>query len=1345
MTDRSPKLHVFNQLGETICLVGQEIPRFGILQGFQINHGDYRDHRQGPHEKDIERLRPVFLAALWTFVGCSKFTFTPAHSGRFAADLYPLTGECLFEDGLLKFQAEKHSQLTVVTLDGVIRFDPPGVSLRAIYTIPSYLHPPLIATVEQRLIEKDASEPAQSSLDNQSEGSPSPYNLSLTATQPSLSDLDLDKLVSSYAPPNTEHFLFMPSDYDIELSGRTGAGPFGPLQGTLSLRAPAISATPQGEIPGVLLMVNGACANGWLRCQILDGKANARIQINDNSLKLVLAAESPNEFVEWWVERSQYAGRPVRIRVKRWELSLTIDGDDIAGEIIGQGIHDGLLPSQKPGTYCATFTGQRIAIPVRRLRELIMHEPVDGTWQTPPRSLGTVDLTQVGSSISGSFTARNGGHITGRRKGRRIDFTWKGKKRQSGWAWCRLMSDGTTLAGMLFRTGSTHGGESVLATMEPFSFLSRYVFTEKDRMELSFLGKDIARGGKFRLAFAILEEALSLYRRDRDDLSLDAMTRTLSLVSETSLLTYLLNSYLQAGDYEKLLAKLEEAAEVGTLLNPNEQLFSRLRSTNVKLNKAITKQTTYLQYIEQNLSLIDQLLASGCIGIVYRFDEASGGWIITEVNPNSPAQHAGLRPGDMLVAIDGQSTSDLKITQIMRLLKGREGTDVKLLTERQGMAQEKNLTRSRWPGLSETRPLEIENLRRKQRHLIAMVRCYMLSFASGLDNYSTKARQKETDVAGLAQTFAIFLTSSSKVIEEILAQAYPLLEKAFAGHERLVQLARPGFFMADYDALHPGYYDLFLENDRKLYDEINATDKLCSPDKDLFYEHLKLVCLASLIAELRGEASLYIALDEGSPYARQMAQAREAASGLAHFLERWRARLINDSDKLTALEMGEPLFNKLVRLLVNWGGSEAALVISEQARARAFIDLLYDRGAGENSPANKRITRAPVSSVITAPPPKLEQIRQFAQAQRATIVEYFLTDDARPELLIWVVPPEGGIFFAKADPTPLLPAGQSYIAQFSWVSRGTAHLEREFFLDDVAQASDMDKARLSHLSEVLVRPVEHLLPPESGARVIFIPYRSLFLAPFCALSDADGTHLIDRYVITIAPSIQLLELIQARQTGASKPSRREALVIGNPEMPALPTSWTESGGRLPRLPGAEREARAVADILGVEPLLGAAATKSRVMKLMPGRQLIHFATHGSIDDLSGAGIPGVLALSALGSAAEGDSFLTSREIMGLRLRADLVVLSACQSGLGRLTGDGVVGLSRAFIAAGASSVIVSLWRVWDDSTADLMIDFYKRYCGGQDKAWALRESMLAMKKSDDRPSVWAPFTIVGID
>jgi CHAT domain-containing protein len=177
---------------------------------------------------------------------------------------------------------------------------------------------------------------------------------------------------------------------------------------------------------------------------------------------------------------------------------------------------------------------------------------------------------------------------------------------------------------------------------------------------------------------------------------------------------------------------------------------------------------------------------------------------------------------------------------------------------------------------------------------------------------------------------------------------------------------------------------------------------------------------------------------------------------------------------------------------------------------------------------------------------------------------------------------------------------------------------------------------------------------------------------------------------------------------------------------------------LSSLPDAEEEAKAIASLLNTKALIGNQATKLAIIQQMPKARIIHLATHGLMHNEQG-----LKSAIALAPSGQDNGLLTAEEILNLKLNAELVVLSACNTGRGKITGDGVIGLSRSLIRAGVPSVIVSLWSVPDSPTASLMTEFYRQLQHNPDKAQALRQAMLSTMKQHPDPRDWAAFTLIG--
>ncbi|MCA1991151.1 MAG: CHAT domain-containing protein, partial [Coleofasciculus sp. S288] len=281
------------------------------------------------------------------------------------------------------------------------------------------------------------------------------------------------------------------------------------------------------------------------------------------------------------------------------------------------------------------------------------------------------------------------------------------------------------------------------------------------------------------------------------------------------------------------------------------------------------------------------------------------------------------------------------------------------------------------------------------------------------------------------------------------------------------------------------------------------------------------------------------------------------------------------------------------------------------------------------------------------------------------------------------------------------------------------------------QSSRAKKPHLTELHELLIAPISDLLPTNPQAPVVFVPQQELFLVPFPALQDREGKYLIEKHTILTTPAIRVLQsTYQRRHQLSGEAQAQQVLVVGNPN--PMPEGFKP-------LPYSENEAVDIARLLNTTPLIGKDATEPAIERQLSNARLIHLATHGQFDDR--VPLKGAIALAPAGEKYDG--LLTAEEIMQYRLNAELVVLSACNTGRGQITGDGVIGLTRTLIAAGVPSVIVSLWSVPDESTTTLMIEFYRNYVQNPDKAQALRQAMLTTMESFPDPENWAAFTLVG--
>jgi CHAT domain-containing protein/tetratricopeptide (TPR) repeat protein len=422
-----------------------------------------------------------------------------------------------------------------------------------------------------------------------------------------------------------------------------------------------------------------------------------------------------------------------------------------------------------------------------------------------------------------------------------------------------------------------------------------------------------------------------------------------------------------------------------------------------------------------------------------------------------------------------------------------------------------------------------------------------------------------------------------------------------------------------------------------------------------------------------------------------------------------------DDLKISTFEDHAQTIRDLQWTLAALGNTDAALEAAERGRARALAEALL---------------RTPGRTQRAGAPPRLDEMRRFAERLHVTLVVYSIVSDPRaavmkdewlPEIFIWVVPGDRwrDLAFHRSGPV-VRPELTTFLTE--------AHGQHEHFM----QSDDLDTVEemLRLFDTVLIEPITGALPSDPGETVILVPDRQLFVVPFAALADREGKRLIERHTIAVTPSIHTL-LLNPELTRGSLRGTGEALVVGNPAT------------HLPPLPHAEQEARLIATTLGATPLIGPEATRSAVVAAMPGKRILHFATHGVFDPLDAASFYGALVFAP---DDDGAALLKAEDIAAMQLDAEMAVMSACDSGQGCLAAEGLLGLSRAFLIARVPTIIATLWKIPDDATALLMPHFYEELDSPQhrgNQARALRQAMLATMKIYESPRDWAGFILIG--
>ena len=492
------------------------------------------------------------------------------------------------------------------------------------------------------------------------------------------------------------------------------------------------------------------------------------------------------------------------------------------------------------------------------------------------------------------------------------------------------------------------------------------------------------------------------------------------------------------------------------------------------------------------------------------------------------------------------------------------------------------------------------------------------------------------------------------------------------------------------------------------------------------------------VVALRQRASARAALGDE-------AAARSDITGALKRVEEVRAQLVpTDFFKQGFTRTLDSLYSDAIALNVGAHADATALEVAELARSRAFLDLLATR-AIEPTDASSVVRGSPgqvagmagLRSHVTAPPASAGDLVTSAKRLGSTFVLYWVADDT---LTVWTITPDGSV---RASQVNVLRSRLEALVKATIAGGPSA-----------TKIPGTNAWR--ELYDLLIQPIRNALPRSTGSLLTIVPHGPLVSLSFAALKDAQGRYLLEDYAIHYAPAGSLFTFTSAARVPFGRTG--DMLVVVDPSLPARSRLDTP----LARLPGARAEAAAIAKLVPASRtmiLRDTLATESRVRTAADGKAILHFATHAVVRDDDPFG--SFLALSAASSdGAESDGVLTAQDIYGWNLHADLVVLSACRSGSGHITGDGVATFSRAFIYAGTPSLVVSLWDVADEPTNRLLPSFYRAWFSGQSKARALRGAQLQLLRDlragkvqlqtaagpvtlPEDPVLWAGFVLIG--
>ena len=480
-----------------------------------------------------------------------------------------------------------------------------------------------------------------------------------------------------------------------------------------------------------------------------------------------------------------------------------------------------------------------------------------------------------------------------------------------------------------------------------------------------------------------------------------------------------------------------------------------------------------------------------------------------------------------------------------------------------------------------------------------------------------------------------------------------------------------------------------------------------------------------------------IALGEGD-----VPGATEFLKRAIEIIERRRSTIATEAGRIGFVGDKQEVYGGLVSILVSQGNVEEAFDYVERAKSRALVDILaskLDFSARGVKPEQVRSALAKIDTldhgmlekeIVTSSDPGLKA-RNLAVARReiqtaapelATLVN--VSAVSVEELKVLIGRDEALVEYYYRDKD--LYAFVLNRERLQIVKLAGERLEEKVRLFRVKLEqvpSDTWQAPAEELYAQLWRPLESALGPLKS--VVVVAHGALHYLPFAALRKPDGTLLVDQYGLRFLPSGSVLKFLRPTQPNEAAPM----LALGNPDL---------SDPRLD-LKFAEIEARTVAELFPASrTLVRKDASETNFKKAGAAFSRIHFATHGTFqaDDPLASGL-------YLVKDAENDGMLKVGELYSMSLNADLVTLSACETGLGKVTnGDDVVGLTRGFLYAGSRSIVASLWSVDDNATAELMKAFY-RNLASMNKEEALRQAQIATRQKFPHPFFWAAFQLTG--
>ncbi|CAH3129319.1 unnamed protein product [Pocillopora meandrina] len=511
--------------------------------------------------------------------------------------------------------------------------------------------------------------------------------------------------------------------------------------------------------------------------------------------------------------------------------------------------------------------------------------------------------------------------------------------------------------------------------------------------------------------------------------------------------------------------------------------------------------------------------------------------------------------------------------------------------------------------------------------------------------------------------------------------------------------------------------------------------------KAIEYHNLHLI-IAEEVGDKSSEAMAYCSLGLVFEFQGGLPKAVEHYQASINLFNSLRALLISkDEWKVNFRNQYQMAYTGLWRVLVEQGNVDEALFVAEKGRAQALTDLLessfcggtsHHKGEDEDCAVLKNVPSNTVFQAVDKANVNLWVVSEGKQVQlRQSKLKGFVSENSGSSLsfesfMLGVYTQLGVCSNVRCENRSLdaLREGRSKVDEKTKEAKPQPHIQQD--------------GCLSTLYDIVMKPVADLI---EGDELLIIPDGPLWIAPYAALKDGNSKYLCESFTIRVAPSLASLRLIADCPDDYHKSSG--ALLVGDPWVSEV----TNSKGKkvFEQLQYAKKEVEMIGKILNITPITGSQATKREVLKRISSVSLVHFAAHGCMETGEIALTPDPDRISTV--PTEEDYILTIGDVLNAQLRAKLVVLSCCHSGRGEIKAEGVVGIARAFMGAGARSIVMSLWAIDDEATLEFMKYFYQQLAGGKPASESLNLAMKSLRESDKFCDIkhWAPFLLIGDD